>query len=317
MAWETFERIIPYLSQAENVDFTGGGEPLINLRLPEMVAAAHQAGCRVGFSSNAVRLKRETASTLVDARLDWISFSVDAALPGLYEQIRKGANFQMIVDNIAGLHDLKQQRGLKQPQMMMVFVVMTGAQQNFHEFPAFIELAHRLGIEQVIAKNLDVILKDGDDERRVFAHDGNVAADVREALDEAERRAKALGIGLRRYSLQPQEVTVCEHNPTGSIFINWEGWVSPCITLAYAENRIFNGQPVNVPCQRYGKIGSEDLNVIWSTEEYLRFREQFERRLSVEQQATIDHMLGGPAAAEHLMPPAPEGCRTCYYLYGV
>jgi len=315
MAWETFERLIPYLPLAENVDLTGGGEPLKNPHIIDMVKAGKTSGCTVGFSTNANRLDAEMAHGLLEAGLDWISFSVDAASAGLYESIRRGAHFDKITGNIAGLRDLKHSRDSQAPKMMAVFVVMTGEQQNYHELPTFIDLAHSLGVEQVIAKNLDVIIKDGDDDRRVFSHAGDIAEGVAQALQVAQQRAQTLGVGLRLYALQPQEQTICEHNPLGSLFVNWEGKVSPCITLAYAESRVFNGQRVVVPCQCYGDVRRETLEQIWDKPDYGQFRAMYQARLRAERQATVDSFLGGSGQGQ--MPPAPEGCRTCYYLYGV
>lgn len=315
MPWETFERILPYLPLTENVDLTGGGEPLKNPRLLDMVRAAKAAGCRVGFSTNGTNLAARLAAGLLEAGLDWISFSVDAASPALYERIRRGACFEKVRANIAGLRDLRRERPGPALQMMMVFVVMTGDQQNYPELPAFIDLAHSLGVEQVIAKNLDVILKSDDDARRVFSHTGAPAEGVAQAVEQAQARAEALGVKLRLYSLQPQEVTMCEHNPLGSLFFNWEGKISPCITLAYAGERVFDGQRVQVPCQQFGDIRSESLEQIWGQAEYRQFRACYEARLRAERQATLDSLLGG--SGEGMLPPAPQGCRTCYYLYGV
>lgn len=317
MSWETFTRIMPYLPLATSVDLTGGGEPFRNPRLLDMVQAAKQAGCEVGYSTNGTRLLPEVSKRIIDLGQDWISFSVDAASAELYQSIRRGARFQDVVENIAALRDLKAARGSRTPRMMMVFVMMVGDQQNYHELPAFIELAHSLGVEQVVAKNLDVILKDGDDERRFFSHAEEPEQEIMGALGEARRRARQLGVGLRFYALRPQEVTICEHNPLRSVFITWEGLISPCITLAYAENRIFDGRRVLVPCQRFGDIRSEDLRAVWEKPEYQAFRAYYEARLNTEQQATLDHLLGGPVESDLTLPPAPEGCQTCYYLYGI
>ena len=173
----------------------------------------------------------------------------------------------------------------------MVFVMMIGEQQNYHELPDFIDLAHELGVEQIVAKNLDVILKDGDDQRRFFSHDGEPAVEIEAALMDARQRARKHGIGLRFYNLHPEEVAVCEHNPLHSVFVNWEGFVSPCITLCYAEQRFFNGERVHVPCQRFGDIRMETLGEIWDKPAYHQFRRFFENRLRRENQAAIDLML--------------------------
>lgn len=313
MAWTTFERIIPYLSRTHSVDLTGGGEPTISPLLPDMIRAAKEAGCTVGFSTNANRLDAALASELIELKLDWVSFSLDGATAATYERIRRGANFAKITNAIATLHDLKQTRRSRLPKMMTVFVMM---RENYHELPAFIELAQRLGVEHVIAKNVDVILKDGDDERRLFSHDGPPQAEFVDALRTAQRRAKQSGLGLRQYNLQPTEQPMCEHDPLRNLFFNYEGYVSPCITLAYAENRVFNGERHVVPCRRFGNINTETLNDIWNNKDYRDFRRQFDARVSAARQAMLDQLLNA-SQFDGSLPPAPESCRTCYYLYGI
>lgn len=309
----TFARIAPYLPLAEAVDFTGSGEGTLHPRLPEMVRAAKAAGCQVGFSTNGVGLNEALARELIEARLDWISFSVDASSPAMYERIRQGASYASVMGNIARLRDLKRARRSALPKTMLVFVVM---RENYHQLPDYIDLAKRLGVSQVIAKNLDVILRHGDDVRRVFSHH-EPRDEVIRALEEAERRARRHRLSLRQYSLKPVELPVCEHNPLGSLFFSWTGEVSPCITLAYAEHRIFRGKPFVVPCQRYGNINAEGLDEIWSKEAYAAFRRPYEVRTHASQHALMHQILGTSAGTAADMPPAPEGCRSCYYLYGV
>jgi MoaA/NifB/PqqE/SkfB family radical SAM enzyme len=198
---------------------------------------------------------------------------------------------------------------------MLVFVMMC---ENFQEMPAYVELAYELGVEQIIFKNLDVILKDGDDERRLFSHEGRPLVDVEPVMAEAERCARKLGVGLRLYALHPQELTICEHDPLHNLFFNWAGYVSPCITLAYAEDRVFDGERHLVPCRCFGDINHEPLEQIWNKRAYQKFRQPYETRLRLERQATISALIGnmeGGSSPE--MPPAPAVCRTCYYLYGV
>jgi MoaA/NifB/PqqE/SkfB family radical SAM enzyme len=315
MSWETFTRIAEYFPLTQGVDFTGGGEPTTHPRLADMVRVAKEAGCEVGFSSNGTMLDSGLAESLVSLDQDWISFSVDAATAETYERIRQGAEFETVMRNIETLRDIKIARHSQAPKMMLVFVMM---RENFHELPIYVELAHELGIEQIIFKNLDVILKDGDDERRLFSHEGRPLAGVEPVMVEAQQRAQRLGIGLRLYALQPQELTICEHDPLHNLFFNWAGYVSPCITLSYAEDRVFDGKRHFVPCQRFGNINHEPLEQIWDKVAYQEFRQPYETRLRLEQQATINALIGsveGETSPE--MPLAPAGCRTCYYLYGV
>ena len=313
---ETFATIQPYLSMAKEVDLTGGGEPLANPYLLEIVRAAKGAGCEVGFSTNGTLLTQDVVANLVHLGLDWISFSFDAATEETYHKIRKGSNFDAVIHNIKTLRDYKIQMDSSVPKMMMVFVMMTGVQENYYELPEYIDLAHDLGIEQVVAKNLDVITKDGDFERGLFTHDGTHRPDVETIREQAQKRAVELGIGLRLYELQPHQQVICEQQPIHNLYVNWAGDVSPCITLSYAENRVFNGERVHVPCLVYGNIKTESLQDIWDKPEYKAFRKIYEHRLRREQGGLMQTMLGGDDEIITL-PPAPKGCQTCYYLYGI
>jgi MoaA/NifB/PqqE/SkfB family radical SAM enzyme len=314
MSGDTFARIAQYLPLTEGVDFTGGGEPTTNPHLPHMVQVVKEAGCEVGFSTNATLLDRGLAETLVSLGQDWISFSVDGATPATYEHIRQGAQFETVVTNIETLHEIKNAHRSQAPKMMMVFVMM---HENFHELPIYVDLAHDLGVEHIIFKNLDVILKDEDDERRLFSHDGPLMSDLEPIIVEARKRAKKLNIGLRLYSMQPRELAICEHNPLHNLFFNWAGYVSPCITLSYAEDRVFNGEQYFVPCQRYGNINNESLEQVWQKISYREFRQPYEIRVGMERGAALDVLNGGRTEQLSARPAAPEGCRTCYYLYGI
>lgn len=317
MAWATFERIADNFHLTESVDLTGGGEPLTNPAIPDMVWKAKGAGCEVGFSTNGVHLTPDLAEKLVCLELDWISFSVDAADAEAYNRIRQGADFNIVIENIKRLGEIKRRLGTQMPRMMMVFVMMAGEYENYQQLPAFIELCSQLGIEYVVAKNLDVIVKEGDDERRLFSHDGPPAQQVQAVMETARQRAKALGVGLRFYELQPVEQAICEHNPVQVLFFNWDGKVSPCITLSYAGQRYFNGAQVEAPCLHFGNIREQELAEIWNQPDYCSFRQLFTARIRWEQRSVLDMMLDGNLTEFSELTPAPPSCQTCYYLYGV
>lgn len=315
---DTFDRIRPYLQQAEAVDFTGGGEPLGSPLLLDMIQAAKQAGCSVGFSTNGSALSGQVAEKLVMLDLDWISFSIDAATPELYNRIRQGADFERVTANIRALAAIKMRLRKRTPRLMMVFVMMAGSEtNNYQQLPDYINLAHSLGVEVVIAKNLDVILKDEDDQRRLFRHDSSYLPDAPQVLAEAARRASQLGISLRTYRLEPREQTICEHDPLHNVYINWQGYISPCISLSYAENRVFDGARVLAPCQRFGNVHDEALPAIWNRAEYVSFRQRFIQRINAASRGLIAAYLNENLDEAIVLPEAPEGCRTCYYLYGI
>jgi hypothetical protein len=132
MDWDTFARIIPSLVLSETIDFTGGGEPLRNPRLVEMVQAAKIAGCEVGFSTNGTRLTPQISEQLVESGLDWISFSIDAASASAW---RSGVSAPHEVIENACAARLIASRQIR-PAMMMVFVMMVGDTTSTSCLPA-------------------------------------------------------------------------------------------------------------------------------------------------------------------------------------
>jgi molybdenum cofactor biosynthesis enzyme MoaA len=57
MTHDIWESIRLHLADINSVDFTGGGEPLLQPKLAEWIAQANAAGCETGFLSNAAAVK--------------------------------------------------------------------------------------------------------------------------------------------------------------------------------------------------------------------------------------------------------------------
>ena len=157
-------------------------------------AAGKAAGCTVGFSTNGVLLGPQALSDLLAARLDWIAFSIDAAEPATYAAIRQGASLDVVLQNVARV--VAAGRGA--PSVSFFFVMM---RQNVHELPALIRLAHELGVRQVVAKNLDVVLKEGDEALALIEGDGVPPAQAAQVARPGPRGGRSTARPLS--SLQP------------------------------------------------------------------------------------------------------------------
>jgi MoaA/NifB/PqqE/SkfB family radical SAM enzyme len=318
MDWKTFEALSRYLGEVEEVDFTGGGEPLLHPRLEDMVRTAKSSGCTVGFSTNVTLLTPDRAHALAEAGLDWIAYSVDGATPETYEKIRVGASFEKVMGNIAGVQHLREKRRSGKPRTRLFFVMM---KENIGELPAMVELAKDKGIDQMVAKNLDVILTTDDEKRRVFKNqgEGDIDPSVARSVTDAWKKARDLKLPLRVFDLLPAERPVCEQNPLKTLFVAWDGSVSPCITLSYIQDRCFGGKWQRFPIVRFGNVAVETLEMIWQKPEYRRFRELLQER-GKEESGNISESLI-PDLSDYqerrCTSRPPQGCGACYYLYGV
>ncbi len=318
MPWGVFQTVAHYFKDTKEVDLTGGGEPLLHPRLEDMVALAKESGCLVGFSTNGTLLGEEEAYALMEAGLDWIAFSIEGATEQTYEKIRVGASFRKVMKNMRGIQGLKEKKGVEKPRTMLFFVMQ---EENFHELPAAVEMAHSLGIGEMVAKNLDVLMKKGDDKKKIFMHGREGEADpfIFQSVEEAKRKAGDLKMPLRVYELYPVEKPICEQDPLNTLFVAWDGSVSPCISLSYMEERWFGGKWRSVPVLRFGNLAEEPLEVIWEKLEYQNFRRKLKERVDRQARNLIDFAISDFHNYKEVenWPSAPEGCGSCYYLYGV
>lgn len=114
------------------------GEPLLHPELVEMVRYAKEQGIlEVAFNTNGVLLTRELSEDLLDAGLDCIFFSFDAATAETYKKIRIGANFEAV---LAAIREFVALRNAKKAFGTMVRVGMVVTDTNRHERDAFIHL---------------------------------------------------------------------------------------------------------------------------------------------------------------------------------
>ncbi len=83
------------------------GEPLLDKLLEEKVAYIREKGARSFFFTNASLLSPERSRGLLEAGLNVVAFSVDAATKETYEKIRRGLNWEEVKENIQYFLDHK------------------------------------------------------------------------------------------------------------------------------------------------------------------------------------------------------------------
>lgn len=319
MSQEVWEAIKPHLSQVLSVDFSGGGEPLLQPRLGQWIMEAKEAGCEVGFLTNGLLLEKEKAKRMINGGLDWIGFSMDGATAGMYEEIRKRSSFERVCENVANVAAL---RVGKVPKTMINFVLMD---MNFLQVEEIVRLASRLGVDQVNFKQCDVIRREEGKGLGLFAkEETKEVRRLKKVLARARRLAKRLDVKTTAFSFTPEELPVCEQDPRTSLFIRYDGLVAPCINLAYGGPTTFLGREVTMPSMHYGHLPDEDLLDVWHSEGCRWYRERFQNRVNVYDDTILDSLVGASSnrqkafqAAKDAMPAAPEGCRICHYLFDI
>ena len=320
MSPEVWQAIRPHLPQVRSIDFTGGGEPLLQPHLVDWIADAKEAGCETGFLSNGLLLKKDLLERILEAGMDWICISMDGATAEMYEQIRVGSNFKRVCENVSNIAVM---RHGKIPKTMINFVLMD---MNHHQVEEIVHLAAKLGVDQVNFKQCDVIRGDagkghglfGPKETRDIRH-------LRKSLRNAQRLAQKLGILTTAFSFTPEEQAVCEQDPRDSMFVRYDGIVAPCINLAIGGPTTFLGKDVEMPSVHYGQLPQDDLLDLWNSDKRKFYRQRFEHRVEKHDRAIVERLIGSSGsnrqkaleAAQEAMPQPPKGCNVCHYLYDI
>ena len=112
------------------------GEPFLDKQLVEKVRYAKSKGIKeVGMISNGSLITEEIAAGMIDAGLDAINISVDAAGKEVFERTRLNLEYDTVINNIRTLARLRKERGRTHPKLILSFV----RQDNSADEQAFID----------------------------------------------------------------------------------------------------------------------------------------------------------------------------------
>jgi MoaA/NifB/PqqE/SkfB family radical SAM enzyme len=111
------------------------GEAFMDRQLVEKVRYAKRLGIpEVGLISNGSLITEAAARGMVDAGLDAINISVDAAGKEVFERTRLGLNYDKVIANVERLIRIRDEAGRRRPKLILSFV----RQDNSTEEQSFI-----------------------------------------------------------------------------------------------------------------------------------------------------------------------------------
>lgn len=82
------------------IRLTGGGEPMLHPQAVELIEYSKKVGAKVGLITNGSKFNEENSRRILEAGVDMIEFSVDAADPETYAKVRTGLDWNRLVENV-------------------------------------------------------------------------------------------------------------------------------------------------------------------------------------------------------------------------
>ena len=310
MDLELYRQVIRELLGIKSIGYVhlqGWGEPLLHPSLMDIINEV-QGKVDFGLTTNGLLLNEHYASKLISSGINVIAITFAGARTLTHNAIRIGCDFNTLIKNVREFIKVKER--LRSGTRVIASYIMLS--MNIHELPDFIELCHKLGIEEVVIDNLSYILNKGMLTWKAFTDPTEQESGIyKRIVNITLRRAKELGIKVFTYSLSCWELTECPERPTESIFINVNGDISPCVFLNLPIKdsdipRCFMGKCFRVKKVVFGNLSNDSAMGIWNNENYKEFRSKFIKRRS--QGFTEEYSINSAL---------PSQCITCYRLYGV
>lgn len=91
-------------------------------------------------------------------------------------------------------------------------------------------------------------------------------------FEECQEIAASRGLTLHLPLIIPRAKRECNFIKNQACFITWDGWVRPCNQLSHDYSCFHYGRPKRVESISFGKVPEEDLEAIWNSEPYRKFR---------------------------------------------
>ncbi len=151
MSWELFTRIVDQFPSISRVVLHGIGEPMMVKELPRMVRYLKDRGTYVLFNTNGTLLRPKKGRELIDAGLDELRVSLDAAEAKAFKLVRGRDWFDRIVRNVREFAELKARLGAVEPRLSLW---LTGLRETLQQLPDFIRLAADVGVPEVHLQRL-------------------------------------------------------------------------------------------------------------------------------------------------------------------
>ena len=271
MSWELFTSIVDQFPKIERVVLHGVGEPLMTRDLVRMIRYLKARGTHVLFNTNATLLTRRKGKELIEAGLDEMRVSLDAAEPGSYEQVRGLPLFNRVLENVRAFIRLQREMATVTPR---VSLWLTGLKETISQLPDFVRLAKQLGIEEVYLQRL-VYLSDGQGLARAeSALFESINPDESRLIEETEDLAVSLGVRFSasgatepgtslRKSDDNKPWSLCRR-PWTLMYFTAHGSALPCCIAPFSMKGYDNFT--------LGNAAQQDLRQIWNGEKYQQFR---------------------------------------------
>ena len=271
MSWALFTHIVDQFPRIARVVLHGVGEPMMVKALPRMIRYLKDRGAYVLFNTNGTLLTERKGRELIAAGLDELRVSLDAAEPRAFLAVRGKDMFTRIVRNVRAFIALQRAEAIDRP---LVSLWLTGLKETIDQLPAFVRLAHQIGVSEIHLQRLVFTPQGQGLARAQSALFEKLEGDEPKQLAEATRLAEQLGVSFNasgatepgtslKRAAEDQPWSLCRR-PWTLMYFTAHGRAIPCCIAPFSM-RGYDGFTL-------GDATQQSLRQIWNGTRYQDFR---------------------------------------------
>lgn len=252
---EQFQAILEQNPQVAKVSLVGIGESFLNKELWRIIRLAKSRGLEIGTTSNGTILTDGILQEISDSGLDWLNVSLDGATKATYEQMRPGAVFERVLDNIRRI--VHRVGTADRPRLTVWFL---SNRENIGELPLMVPLVKGLGIRRLCTQGVHYW---GHEDWKARARGANDITDLVQRLRAVAVKAKAEGIEFQAMNFPDASAERGCKWPWKGSYITADGYVTPCCENGSDPDKI-----------NFGNLFTQSYAEIWNSPAYRRFRQE-------------------------------------------
>lgn len=269
MSPSTFDKLKGCFSEISDVELQCNAEPLLNPEFGEIIKSIknENKNIRISLVTNGTLLTERNTEILLGSGIDRFSVSVDAAEKGLFEELRRGAKFDFVINNLKNAVELRN----KTKSNCKIGVVTVSSKSNLSQLKSILELVKKLGVDIWTINGLEAY--DAEMEKIVL-YSNKINLEAEAIFNGLREEASKSGIEI---SMPKLEIMPYEDCVLNSCLVHWNGDVSPCSELSYEREIYSFGHKLTRPKVVFGNINTKNIFEIWNQDDYRIFRKNLKQ----------------------------------------
>ena len=265
LRFDTFRKLMDGIPNLKWINLTGEGTPFLNPDFMRILDYCKHKGVYVDFSHDFVRITDEEIRSLIGWGIDRIYWSFDGVMKETYNNVRVGANYWEVLENIKRLVGLKREMESPLPEICFRYAFFKDNVDEVEMIPTF------------LYNLVDGRVKDYGDEPSInvvslleFEQTKGWEVEISKAvISRISKECRKLGFKV----YWSHATHIEEEKPPLDYCTFWSepyimitGDVVPCCAVLMSNNR------PNLEVMAFGNINETSLKEIWNSEKYRKFR---------------------------------------------